>query len=125
LLSQLFQSSERVNKMETEISYNLRLKEGVGPINLGMSRQEIRTILGEPRFSTNTDYTIRNHYASIGPHIDYIPKTAICKGIEVLHGVELIYQGKNILDLRWSNMFEWMLENDLELDIKGNGYTLY
>jgi hypothetical protein len=35
--------------MEITITYDLRLKEGVGAIKLGMTRQEIRSIFGESR----------------------------------------------------------------------------
>jgi hypothetical protein len=38
--------------METKIIYDLRLKEGVGPINLGMTRKEVRSIFGEPSLSS-------------------------------------------------------------------------
>jgi hypothetical protein len=106
------------------ICYDLRLKEGVGPINLGMNRKEIISILGEPGLSSNGDYSVRDYYTLMGLHIDYEPETEVCKGIETLNSVELIYKGVDIISLRWGNMYQWMLENDPDLDIRENGYTV-
>jgi hypothetical protein len=108
--------------METKISYDLRLKEGVGPIDLGMSRQGIISILGEPELSRLGNLSNRDYYTSVGLQIDYDTNTEICKGIEVLNNVELLYQGGNILSLPWDNMFQWMLENDPYLDIREDIY---
>jgi hypothetical protein len=111
--------------METKISYDLRLKEGVGQINLGMNRQEIKSILGEPESSSQGDLSIKDRYTSIGLHICYKLETEICEAIEVLDNVELMFRGGNILDLRWDNMFQWMLENDAYLDVRRGTYISY
>jgi hypothetical protein len=104
--------------MEAKISYDLRLKKGVGPIRLGMPRQEIRSILGEPELSRQGSFSLKDLYTSIGLHIDYKPETEICEAIEVLNSVELTYQDGDILSLPWSDMYLWMLENDPELDVR-------
>jgi hypothetical protein len=116
-------SNEANFLMEITISYELRLKEGVGPINLGMSRREIKSILGEPELSTQGTLSNTDYYTITGLHIDYKPDTDVCKGIEVLRNVELVYQDMNILNLPWTDMFQWMLDNDSELDIRENGNT--
>jgi hypothetical protein len=108
--------------MEIPISYDLRLKEGVGPINLGMTRQEVRSILGEPMLSREDNLYKTDCYTSIRLHIDYERDTEICRGIEVLNGAELLFRGGNILGLLWDNMFQWMLENDPYLDIRDDVY---
>jgi hypothetical protein len=108
--------------MEATIRYDLRLKEGVGPINLGMTRQEVRSIFGEPSLSSEDSLQSIDYYTPIRLHIDYDPDTKICRGIEVLNGAELMFKGEDILSLRWDNMFQWMLENDPYLDIRGDVY---
>jgi hypothetical protein len=108
--------------METIISYDLRLKEGVGPINLGMSRQEVIAVLGEPGLSCENNLYTTDYYTSIRLHIDYESDTEICRGIEVLNGAELMFRGKDILGLLWDDMFNWMLENDPYLDIRDDVY---
>jgi hypothetical protein len=108
--------------METIISYDLRLKEGVGPINSGMTRQEVRSILGEPRLSSESSLYHTDHYTPIRLHIDYEHGTELCRGIEVLNGAELMFEGEDLLSLRWDNMFRWMLENDSYIDIRGDVY---
>jgi hypothetical protein len=108
--------------MEAITSYDLRLKEGVGPINLGMTRQEVRSIFGEPSLSSEDSRHSIDYYTPIRLHIDYDPSTEICKGIEVLNGAELIFNGEDLLSLRWDNMFQWMIENDPYLDMRGDVY---
>jgi hypothetical protein len=108
--------------METKISYDLRLKERVGPINLGMSRQDVIAILGETGLSCKNNLYTTDYYTSIRLHIDYESDTEICRGIEVLNGAELIFEGEDLLSLRWNSMFEWMLENDPYLDIRDDVY---
>jgi hypothetical protein len=108
--------------MEATIRYDLRLKEGVGPIDLGMTRQEVRSIFGEPSLSSENSLHSIDYYTPIRLHIDYDPDTEICRGIEVLNGAELMFRGEDILSLRWDNMFQWMLENDPYLDIRGDVY---
>jgi hypothetical protein len=108
--------------METTISYDLRLKEGVGPISLGMTRQEVRSIFGEPSLSSEDSRHSIDYFTPIRLHIDYDPSTEICKGIEVLNGAELMLNGEDILGLRWDNMFQWMLDNDPYLDVRGDVY---
>jgi hypothetical protein len=108
--------------METEISYELCLKEGVGPINLGMTRQEVIAILGEPRLSSKDSLYNTDHYTPIRLHIDYEPDTEICRGIEVLNGAKLIFNGEDILSWRWDNMFQWLIDNDPELDVRDDVY---
>jgi ABC-type dipeptide/oligopeptide/nickel transport system ATPase component len=63
--------------MKTKISYDLRLKEGVGPINLGMSRQEVRSILGESKFSSGDSLYKTSHYTPISRASARINKGAI------------------------------------------------
>jgi hypothetical protein len=109
--------------MEPLISYDLRLKESVGPINLGVTRQEVRSILGEPWRSSEDSLHNTDHYTPIRLPIDYEPDTEICRGIEVLNGAELTFRNNNIFDLSWENMYQWMLENDPDLDIRGDRYT--
>jgi hypothetical protein len=108
--------------MEIAISYDLRLKEGVGPINLGMTRQEVRSILGEPRLSSKYSLYTTDHYTPIRLHIDYESDTEICRGIEVLNGAELMLNGEDILSWRWDDMFQWLVDNDPELDIREDVY---
>jgi hypothetical protein len=106
--------------MEITISYELRLKEGVGAINLGMTRQEVRSILGEPSLSSEDSRHSIDYYPPIRLHIDYDPGTEICRGIEVLNGAEMMFRGEDLLSMRWDGMFQWMLENDPYLDIRGD-----
>jgi hypothetical protein len=108
--------------MENTISYDLRLREGVGPINLGMTRQEVMSILGEPSLSRKNNLYTTDYYTSIQLHIDYESNTEICRGIEVLNGAELMFNGEDMLSLRWDSMFQWMIENDPYLDIRGDVY---
>jgi hypothetical protein len=108
--------------MEPTIIYELRLKEGVGLINLGMTRQEVRSILGEPRLSSEDSLYCADHYTPIRLCIDYDPRTEICKGIEVLNGAELMFDGEDLFNLRWDDMFKWLVDSDPELDVRDEVY---
>jgi hypothetical protein len=110
--------------METIISYDLRLGEGVGPINLGMNNQEIKSILGEPEYSSIDSLCNTDYYTAVGLHIDYEPKSNVCEAIEVIRSIELIYDEVNILEMSWEDMYRWLQENDPNLDIRENGYTV-
>ncbi len=51
--------------------HEIRPHEGVGPINLGMTRDEVRTVLGAPTYSDPSkdffcDSSLHAHYSSIG-----------------------------------------------------------
>jgi hypothetical protein len=97
--------------MQVKNRYELRLGDGVGSINLGMNRQEIISILGDPEYSRQGRLSDTDCYTSKGLNIDYSSSTDLCEGIEVFDS-ELIYQEVDILALTWDDLYTWMLEND-------------
>jgi hypothetical protein len=111
--------------MQTQNRYDLRLGNGIGPINLGMSRKEVISILGEPNVSEEGRRYLNDKYHLMGLRIDYQIGTNICKAIEVTNEVELIYLGKDILSLSWEEFYRWMKENDPDIEEEVGSYTSY
>jgi hypothetical protein len=109
--------------MQIKNRYDIRFKVGIGPIELGMSHQEVIAILGEPDFSSEDRHYLENIHHSRDLHIDYEINTGICKAIEVTNDAELIYNGGNLFDLSWEEMFHWLLEIDPELEEDVGNWT--
>ena len=77
--------------------YALEIGKKVGPIELGMARQTVVAIWGEPDFSRKGRKYLKNNYHLRDVHLDYQIDTNVCKGVEVWNGAELIYNGVDLL----------------------------
>jgi hypothetical protein len=113
--------------MQKQNRYDLRLGVGIGPIELGMNREEVISILGKPNVSEEgyrSGY-LKDIYDLMGLRIDYQIGTNICKAIEVTNEVELMYLGDDILSLSWEDFYRWMKENDPDIEEEVGSYTSY
>jgi hypothetical protein len=109
--------------MQEKNRYELDLGKKVGPIELEMDRQTIVSILGEPDFAREGRKYLKNNYHSKNLYVDYTLDTNICKGIEVFNGAALIYDGVDLLGLRWEQFLQWLQENDPDLEEDVGTYT--
>jgi hypothetical protein len=106
--------------VQTTHRYEIELGKRVGPIELGMNRQEVISILGEPEYSDDSSLYLTDYYNNSSFSLDYTHDGNIRKGIQVSDS-ELIYkdnhQDLDLLSLNWEHLFAWMLENDPYLDV--------
>ncbi len=111
--------------MQAKNRYEIELGKGVGLIKLGMARQEVISIFGEPKSSYSDNLYLSDYYDFSRLRIDYNTNTEICLAIEISDS-ELIYKDKyqniDLLSLSWERLFSWMLENDPHLDIRDDTF---
>jgi hypothetical protein len=111
--------------MQIQNRYDLRLGNGIGSVDLGMTREEVISILGEPNVSEEGRRYLKDIYRLMGLRIDYQIGTNICKAIEVTNEVELMYSGKDLFSLSWEDFYRWMKENDPDIEEEVGSYTSY
>jgi hypothetical protein len=97
--------------------YDLELGKRVGPINLGANRGEIIGVLGEPDFSRQDplDFYNTDYYDSYCIRVDYRKQDKVCVAVDV-YDSELIYQGTDLLGLKWPKFLSWMRKQDPSIE---------
>jgi hypothetical protein len=110
------------------MNYTIHPYEGMGPLRLGMTRQEIRAILGEPEstfLKTPSSIYLTDFYTKLGLQIAY-KEPEICNAIHTTDGeVKPIFQGHSIADEPFSNLRDWFQEIDSNSQLDASGITSY
>jgi hypothetical protein len=102
--------------------YALKLKESLGDLHFGESRQSIIRKLGHPE-DTNTDrLSIKDWYFDIGLSVEYRPSDEACSHITVLSSASLIHEGNDLLRLSWGELVRWLYSLDPKAKEVGLGF---
>jgi hypothetical protein len=109
-------------KSKTICTYELDLGKSVGPIQLGMHRSEVIQILGEPENTIPHTLSIRDNYYGIGLSLEYRPADELCNHITVWSPSQLMYEGKDLLMLPWSQLEHWFALLDSEFEEVYDGW---
>lgn len=103
------------------IEYEVIPLQGVGPVKLGMSRKQVRSILGKkPEVDGATEYYHRN-----GLKIEYSEDQKVAF-IEVSRdcGLVAIYQGKDVFNVKASQLIDFVCQSSrYDEDDEEFGYT--
>jgi hypothetical protein len=109
------------------MDYTIYPYEGVGPIRLGMTQQEIRAILGEPEETVkkvpSSEYPL-DYYVQLGIQVFY-KKTWVCDSIEMVNNAKPTFQGQSFFDTPYSELKRWFQQIDNSVEIENSGLTSY
>jgi hypothetical protein len=109
------------------MDYTIYPYEGVGPIRLGMTQQEIRTILGEPEETVkkvpSSEYPL-DYYVQLGIQVFY-KKPWVCDSIEMVNNAKPTFQGQSFFDRPYSDLKRWFRQIDNSVEIENSGLTSY
>jgi hypothetical protein len=97
-----------VNDMKLEIIPHI----GFGPVKLGMSREDVKSALGDEFYSgahKNSDY-----YYSNSLQVGFLEGKADFIGISYSDKYEVLYRGKNVFDMEAHELFELIAQNENE-----------
>ena len=101
--------------------------QGVGQIRFGMTRAEVRSLLGEPSAifykGLNTE-TSTDAYDNIGVHICYHP-SGYCEALEFFEPAQLVLEKKYLFELSFANFRDWLALQDHDLEIDEEGFTCF
>jgi hypothetical protein len=102
--------------------------QGIGNINLGMSREKIRSILNdcdvkwETFMKTPTSIAATDAFTNLGMHIFY-EKSDVCEAIEVFAPAKPILLGKCLLGVKYQELEAWFREIDDTVAVDDYGLT--
>jgi hypothetical protein len=110
------------------MDYTIYPYEGVGPIRLGMTQQEIRAILGEPEKTflrpPNSKYPT-DFYIRLGLQITY-KDPGVCNAIHTTNGeVKPVFQCQLLTDQPYSELKSWFQKIDEKIEEDSDGLTSY
>jgi hypothetical protein len=106
------------------MDYTIHPYEGVGPLQLGMTRQEIRAILGEPEkvFQKFPDKPPADQYWNRYHLYVHFKEPDTCDGIEIFPPAEPIFQGINLLtEVPYNQMKDWFQKQDSNIEFNEVG----
>lgn len=114
--------------------FDLRPLQGIGPIDFGMPRDEVRRILNCPHeafMKTPESVQPTDDFRSLNIHV-YYDKDLRCQGVELWPGADLRCDGHKVLRRPWDEVRIWLVTLAPGLDIKESlvkapqvGLTLY
>ena len=83
---------------------------GIGAVKLGMSKEEIKTILGSSSYSGSSNSS--DYYFSNSFQIEFSEGGADFIGISYSPEYVVLYQGKNVFDIEALELFELIAKNE-------------
>jgi hypothetical protein len=98
---------------------------GVGPIRFGMSRNEVRQMVGHPAkpFLKGPDAIIpTDAFDDIGLHVFY-KKDDTCEAIEMFLAADPTFEGKHLIERPFDRVLDWLQKFDDSLDVDNTGAT--
>lgn len=99
--------------------------KGIGPIEFGMSRQQVRAALGVPVESfmrTEDDVAETDEFSNLGIFVEYDSED-LCVAVEVTDPGEPEFQGRNLLRLPYNEVKGWFESYEGEIDVDDSGLT--
>ncbi len=100
--------------------FNIKPYHSVGNIELGMTRDNIRDILGTTykSFKRNQfDEMPCDHFDALGFFV-YYKTSGTVEALEFYPPVKLFFKEKSLFDLSYSELKEFLLQKDPDLDIE-------
>jgi len=102
--------------------------KSVGEIKFGMTREEVRSLLGEPStifYKGLNTQSPTDAYDNIGVHIYYHHPSGYCQALEFFEPSQLLLAEKQLFKLSFANLREWLSSQDPELEIDDEGLTCF
>jgi hypothetical protein len=96
---------------------------GVGPILFGMSRSQVRELLGagfREFLKTPTSKALTDDYAGYALHVYYDPENS-CKGIEFFKPAQVKLNGRMLLGDSFRNALRYFQHIDATVQLKSTG----
>jgi hypothetical protein len=107
--------------------YNLFPFKGIEKVSFGMTRQNCRTVINSD-FETfkRNDFAENStdHFPGLNIFLQY-DKNDICQAIEFASPNNLVYNGKNLFDLRFSELINFYSPVSKKHEIEGNISVTY
>ena len=94
------------------MAFDLRPLQGVGPIDFGMARDDVRRMLNAPyeEFMKTPDATIpTDDVPTLNIHVYYDDQLR-CKGVELWPGADLRVDGHEVLRRPWHEVEAWLTQ---------------
>lgn len=102
--------------------------QSVGQIRFGMTREEVRSLLGEPSATfykgLNTE-SPTDAYDHVGVHVYYAHPSGYCEALEFFEPAQLLLAEKPLFQLSFVQLKEWLSSQDSELEIDDEGLTCF
>jgi hypothetical protein len=102
--------------------------QGVGQIRFGMTREKVRSLLGEPSATfykgLNTQ-SPTDAYDNIGVHISYHHPSGYCEALEFFEPAQLLLEKKQLFKISFARLRDWLASQDHELEIDEEGLTCF
>lgn len=105
------------------MSLVIRPNEGVGPINFGMSRDEVRHLFAEePRIKASEGRVPSDYFSSIELLVHYADDQTV-EAIEIGGGGDVEFLKAQLLKRPFQEVVSWMRTMDRRLQIDDTGFT--
>jgi hypothetical protein len=106
------------------VELDVRPNQGLGPLQLGLKREELRRALGTPSrsFKKAEDSTLTDAFDDAGIQI-YYDAHDVCEAIEVASPAVPILQGRELLGKPFSEVRDWLSSLDPDLEVDDSGLT--
>lgn len=107
--------------MDLTVEFNV----GVGPVKLGMTMDQVRAAIARPHESfmkSRTSTMPTDDFYEEGIQV-YYKKPGICNAIEMGSPAKPVIHGNEIIGVRISEVREWLLRLDRNLETDGDGLT--
>jgi hypothetical protein len=103
----------------------IRPYEGVGPVDFGMTRQEVRQAVGstvETFYRTQESILPTDAFDAVHMHVHYRPPD-VCDLVYVFPPALVLFQGERLLNRPYAEIRAFFLEIDPDIELDGDGFT--
>jgi hypothetical protein len=97
-------------------NYELTPYVGVGELQLAMTPNQVRAVLGEPDHIGTRHSSPRENYLSQGLIVHYSRETRACEAIDMVRTARPIYRGQQLMGERWDIIEPWFRSLDENLE---------
>jgi hypothetical protein len=100
---------------------------GVGPIRFGMTRDEVRRIVGRPvkPFLKGPSSVIpTDAFDDVGLHV-YYKEGDLCEAVEMFLAADPTFKGQRLIERPFDQLLAWLQTMDDHLDQDDTGLTSY
>lgn len=98
---------------------------GIGPLRLGMSRDEVHRTLGDhptPFTKTNNSSTSTDAFPRLGIHV-YYKESGACTAIELMEPAEPSFNGELLIGKSFNKIRALLEAKDKALKLDASGFT--
>ncbi len=105
--------------------YEIISYEGVGPLKLGASRDEIMSMIGSTNDTQSIDDTLIDSYFEEGLTIHYDAAAQYCKAIAMTFPACPTYKGQALMNQPWIDIVGWFTKLDSKVELIDIGLIGY